>query len=54
MVNDISNAVLLIEIEDFAQNEMKEVGLGIDKSRGNWNANSYHLNILQEVKLNNP
>lgn len=41
-----SKALLLIEIEDLAQNELKEIGKAIDRSVKSWNLDPYHHKVL--------
>jgi hypothetical protein len=43
---DISKALLLIEIEDLARNELKKIGEAVDKSVKSWNLDAYHREIL--------
>ncbi|KAG4425786.1 hypothetical protein IFR04_000993 [Cadophora malorum] len=41
-----SKALLLIEIEDLARNELKEIGKAIDRSVKSWNLDPYHHKVL--------
>jgi hypothetical protein len=42
----ISNALLLIEIEDLAREELKKIGDGINKQVKPWDLDRYHRSVL--------